>query len=421
MTQVLDPFSPELRDDPAPAYRALREAGRLHEFRPGVHLVPHYADCHDIFTDPAFGHGYFSGINPFRPGVDPALLPGSFLLMDPPEHTRLRAMVAPSFTPRAIAGLRDRITATARTLIDAAVAAGEVDFVTDVAYPLPLTTICTLLGVPPADHATFGVWAAAISRGLDPDALLSDEEKRARAGAVRAFGEYFAELIERRRAEPGPDLLTRFATETPLRPKELADIAVLLLIAGHETTMNLNSTGLLALARNPAQREILRAEPELSRVAVEEFLRFDTPVPFPTRVALQDVELAGRTLPRGTGFILLIGSANRDPAVFDDPGTLDVLRFAPDRKAPRHLSFGHGPHFCAGAPLARLQSEVLFTELMRRAPDFELLDPSPAYRSTVSMRGPASLRVRMPAEENGIRRAGRSSGRPGAGTGRWLS
>ncbi|WP_054813792.1 cytochrome P450 [Nocardia arizonensis] len=397
MTETLDMFSPELRADPTHAYRRLRETGRLHEFRPGIHLVPRYADCDAIFGDPAFGHGYFSGINPFRPGVDPRTLPGSFLLMDPPDHTRLRAMVAPSFTPRAIAALRDQITATTIALLDDALAAGEVDFVTDIAYPLPLTTICTMLGIPTADHAIFGVWAAAISRGLDPDALLSENEKQARSDAVRAFGEYFAVLIERRRARPGTDLLTKLATRTPLQLRQLVDMAVLLLIAGHETTMNLIASGVLALARNPEQREILRTAPEVSRIAVEEFLRFDTPVPFPTRVAMRDVEFAGRVLPRGTGLMLLVGSANRDPEAFTDPDSLDVTRFAANRPTPRHLAFSHGPHFCVGAPLARLQGEILFTELMRRAPDFELLDPTPPYRASVSMRGPLSLPVRMSA------------------------
>lgn len=397
MTEILDPFAPELRDDPVPAYRSLRARGRLHEFRPGIYLVPHYADCDAIFGDPAFGHGYFSGINPFRPGVDPRTLPGSFLLMDPPDHTRMRAMVAPSFTARAIAELRAQIARTAITLLDDAVTAGEIDFVADVAYLLPLTTICTMLGVPAADHASFGVWASAISRGLDPDALLSEDDKRARADAVQAFGAYFADLIEHRRTRPGTGLLTKLATETSLQLEELVDMAVLLLIAGHETTMNLIATGVLALARNPDQRKILRTEPELTRLAIEEFLRFDTPVPFPTRVAMRDVEVADQTLPRGTGLILLVGSANRDPQAFPNPDSLDVTRFAANRKTPRHLSFSHGPHFCVGAPLARLQGEVLFTELMRRAPEFELIDHAPSYRESVSMRGPRSLPVRMPA------------------------
>ncbi|SDD10651.1 cytochrome P450 [Actinokineospora iranica] len=397
---VFDPstvFAPETRADPSGVYRALRESGPLHEYVPGIHLVPRYADCDAVFGDPAFGHGYFSGINPFRPGVDPNLLPGSFLLMDPPDHTRLRSLVSKAFTVRAVAALRTRVTEIVDGLLDAAIAAGEVDFVAEVAYLVPLTTICELLGVPTADHGVFGEWATAISRGLDPDALLTDEEKRARGVAVAAFAEYFAALIAEREREPGPDLLSGLVAVSEggdrLSVKEIVDIGVLLLIAGFETTMNLIAGGVLALARAPEQRAILREDPSLSRIAVEEFLRFDTPVPFPTRVAMRDVEFAGHTLPRGTGLILLAASANRDPEVFADPDQLDVLRFDPARGAARHLAFSHGPHFCLGAPLARLESEVLFERLMLRAPDYRLLAEQPEYRPSVSMRGPRALPV----------------------------
>jgi cytochrome P450 len=394
MRALPDPFAPSARRDPAPVYRALREAGPLHEYRPGIHLVPRYADCDRIFGDPDFGHGYFAGINPFRPDVDPHQLPGSFLLMDPPDHTRLRALVSKSFTRRAVEGLRKRITATVDRLLDVALDAREIDLVADLAYPLPLTTTCELLGVPAEDHARFGEWASAISRGLDPDAMLSEQEKRDRGTAVTAFAGYFAGLIECRRRDPGPDLLSDLA-RGELTDKELADIGVLLLIAGHETTMNLIAGGVLALGRNPGQLALLLENPGHATHAVEEFLRFDTPVPFPTRVALTDVEVGDRVLPRGTGFILLNGSANRDPAVFDDPDRLDVQRFAPGRAAGRHLAFSHGPHFCLGAPLARLQSEVLFTRLLIRAPNLEVLDTEPPYRAAVSMRGPATLAVRL--------------------------
>ncbi|PPK64918.1 cytochrome P450 [Actinokineospora auranticolor] len=396
---MVSPFDPEVRADPAAAYRALREAGRLHDYVPGIHLVPHYADCDVIFGDPDWGHGYFSGINPFRPGIDPKTLPGSFLLMDPPDHTRLRSLVTKAFTPRAIAGLRTRITEIADDLLDHAIGWGEADFVTDIAYRLPLTTICELLGVPAADHAVFGQWASAISRGLDPDAMLTDEEKSARAAAVAAFHGYFTELIAERARTPGPDLLSGLVAvaegEDRLSTKEIGDIGALLLIAGHETTMNLIANGVLALAREPRQREVLADNPDLVPIAVEEFLRFDTPVPFPTRVAMRDLEFAGRSLPRGTGVILLAASANRDPEVFTDPDRLDVLRFDPARGTRKHLAFSHGPHFCLGAPLARLEATVLFDRLLRRAPDYELLDTAPRYRSSVSMRGPESLPVRF--------------------------
>ncbi|WP_285498754.1 cytochrome P450 [Actinokineospora sp. NBRC 105648] len=392
-------FSPEVRADPSEVYRRLREAGPLHDYVPGIHLVPRYADCDAVFGDPAWGHGYFSGINPFRPGVDPARLPGSFLLMDPPDHTRLRSLVTKAFTQRAVAALVPRVTEIVDGLLDNAIERGEVDFVADIAYLLPLTTICELLGVPAADHEVFGRWASAISRGLDPDALLTEAEKAARAEAVVAFAEYFAALVAERERHPGPDLLSKLVAVAEggdrLSVKEICDIGVLLLIAGHETTMNLIASGVLALGRAPEQRAILRADPGLSAPAVEEFLRFDTPVPFPTRVAMRDVEFAGRELPRGTGLILLAGSANRDPEVFPDPDRLDVLRFDPARGGRKHLAFSHGPHFCLGAPLARLEATVLFERLMRRAPDYELLDSAPPYRDTVSMRGPRSLPVRF--------------------------
>ncbi|MFJ8815213.1 cytochrome P450 [Amycolatopsis thermoflava] len=387
-------FDPALRADPFGAYRTLRESGRLHPTGFGIHLVPHYADCAAVLADPAWGHGYTAGINPFRPGVDPADLPGSFLLLDPPEHGRLRSLVSKAFTPRAIAALRPGITALVDRLLDDALEAGEVDLVAALAFPVPLTTICELLGVPVADRALFGGWTRDISRGLDPDAVLTDAEKAARAAAVEEFAAYFTDLIEQRRRAPSGDLLSGlvWAEESGdrLTVKEIVDIGVLLLIAGHETTMNLISSGVLALHRHPYQIAPLLADPA---TAVEELLRFDTPVPFPTRVAMRDVELAGQELPRGTGVILLLGSANRDPAVFTDPDRLDVRRFA-GAAAHRQLAFSHGPHFCLGAPMARLESALTFSRLYTRA-EVTVLTETPEYRPSVSMRGLAALPVSL--------------------------
>ncbi|MEU5695110.1 cytochrome P450 [Actinosynnema sp. NPDC020468] len=394
MTNV---FDPSLRANPFDLYRTLRESGPLHPTGFGINLVPRYADCSAVLADPAWGHGYYAGINPFRPGVDPRSLPGSFLLMDPPDHGRMRSLVTKAFTLRAVEALRPRITALVDELLDAAIEAGEVDLVRALAYPVPLITICRLLGVPESDQELFGRWTGAISRGLDPDAVLSEEEKAARQVAVGNFAEYFAELIAWRRTDPQDDLLSRLVTVEDggdrLSVKEIADIGVLLLIAGHETTMNLIASGVYALHRHPDQRAVLAADPALATVAVEEFLRFDTPVPFPTRVALTDVELGGVSLPRGSGVVLLLGSANRDPAAFDAPERLDVRRFASD--GPRQLAFSHGPHFCLGAPMARVESAIFFRRLFERAPDFEVLTDAPEYRSSISMRGLASLPVRF--------------------------
>ncbi|GHE79614.1 cytochrome P450 [Amycolatopsis deserti] len=387
-------FDPALRADPFGAYRKLRESGRLHPTGFGIHLVPHYADCAAVLADPAWGHGYTAGINPFRPGVDPADLPGSFLLLDPPEHGRLRSLVAKAFTPRSVAALRPGITALVDRLLDEALEAGEVDLVAALAFPVPLTTICELLGVPVADRALFGGWTADISRGLDPDAVLTDAEKAARAVAVEEFAAYFTDLIEQRRRAPADDLLSGLVSAEEsgdrLTVKEIVDIGVLLLIAGHETTMNLISSGVLALHRNPDQITPLLADPA---VAVEELLRFDTPVPFPTRVAMRDVELAGQELPRGTGVILLLGSANRDPAAFAEPDRLDVRRFAGEA-VHRQLAFSHGPHFCLGAPMARLESALTFDRLYTRA-EVTVLTEEPEYRPSVSMRGLATLPVSL--------------------------
>lgn len=392
-----DVFDPALRANPFDTYRKLREAGPLHETGFGIHLVPRYADCSAILADPAWGHGYTAGINPFRPGVDPSTLPGSFLLLDPPEHGRLRSLVGKAFTMRAVEAMRPRVTEIVDEHLDAALEAGEVDLVQALAFPVPLTTICELLGVPVADRALFGAWTHDISRGLDPDAVLSQAEKDARQVAVDNFAGYFTDLIARRRRRPGDDLLSGLVAVEErgdrLSVKEIIDIGVLLLIAGHETTMNLIASGVLALHRHPDQRALLRANPGLAAVAVEELLRYDTPVPFPTRVALSDVEFAGRHLPRGTGVVLLLGSANRDPEAFADPERLEVTRFA-GSKAPRQLAFSHGPHFCLGAPLARLESAVTFRRLCARA-EFRVLTGQPPYRPSVSMRGPATLPVAL--------------------------
>ena len=385
---MIDVFDPGLRANPFDAYRTLREGGRLHPTEMGIHLVPHYADCSDILVDPAFGHGYTAGINPFRPGADVSKLPGSFLLLDPPEHGRLRSLVTKAFTMRAVEALRPQVSRLVDDLLDAALEAGEVDIVRALAYPVPLITICSLLGVPAADLDDFGAWTHAISRGLDPDPVLSEQEKAARASAVAGFATYFTDLIGQRRKRPTGDLLSGLV-EVGLTTKEIIDIGVLLLIAGHETTMNLISSAVLALHHNPGQIPALLANPE---AAVEEFLRYDTPVPFPTRVALQDLEFAGRRLPRGTGVILLLGSANRDPAAFENPERLDVSRFAGG--TARQLAFSHGPHFCLGAPLARLESTITLQRLCART-EFRVLTEKPEYRPSISMRGLATLPVAL--------------------------
>ncbi len=397
----LDVYDPALQADPFPIYERLRSAGPLHRRYPGIYLVPRYAECDAVLADPAWGHGYSAGISPFRPGVEISALPGSFLLMDPPDHTRLRRLVSKEFTARAVAVLRARITALVDTLLDEAIGAGEVDLVSGLAIPVPLTTICQLLDIPAADRAAFGRWAPDITRGLDPDAVLSPAEIAARTAAVRWFREYFTALIDDRSLRPGSDIVSERAgiagVGGALSAAELVDMCLLLLIGGFETTSYLITGGVLALSRHPDQWDLLRQAPGLRPKAVEELVRYDSPVPFPTRVALTEAEVAGWRVPRGTGLILLVGSANRDPRAYAEPDRLNLIRFVGDNGVPPHLSFSHGPHFCLGAPLARLEAEITFGRLARRTAEITVLTDRPEYRPGISIRGLARLPVRLEA------------------------
>jgi cytochrome P450 len=401
----LNLYDPALRADPFPAYARLREAGPLLRRHPSIYLVARHAESAAVLLDPAFGHGYSAGINPFRPGVDPATLPGSFLLMDPPDHTRLRRLVSKAFTARAIGALRASVTALVDELLDEAIGAGEVDLVARLTVPVPLTTICRLLAIPQADRAEFQRWAADISRGLDPDGTLTATEIAARNEAVTWFNDYFTALVTDRRrlfderGEEPEDLVGQLAAvagdDGPLTVAELTQICLLLLVGGFDTINSMLSSGILALSRHPDQWELLRRAPHLAGKAVEEFLRYDSPVPFPVRVALTDTEIAGWQLPRGTGVIVVVGAANRDPRAYAEPDRLDLARFVGDQSVPPHLGFSHGPHFCLGAPLARLEGEIVFARLAGRVADIAVPDGPPDYKGGGSIRSMTRLPTRL--------------------------
>lgn len=396
---VTNVFSAEARRRPYALFATMRETSVLHLAPTGNHLVLAHADCAAVLADPAWGRGYSQGLNTLRPGVDPADLPGSFLLMDPPEHTRMRGLVSHAFTPRRIAEQREAVTTTVGDLLDAAVADGEVDLVRSFARPVALTTICRMLGVPVADLAHFSVWMEGLVRAFDPEPLLSPADIRARDEALAALGEYFAAAIVRRRDDPRDDLVSHLARASDgddrLTSKEVTDVCVGLLIAGQETTQDVISSAVLGLHPRPDQAALLREQPELVRPAVDEFVRLEPPVPFPHRTALVDSEVAGVPMPRGSGVHLLLGAANRDPEVYADPDRLDVTRFAGPNPPPRHLAFSHGAHFCMGAALARLEVEIALTAVLQRCPDLEVLDDDPPLRPTFSMRGLAELPVRL--------------------------
>jgi cytochrome P450 len=278
--------------------------------------------------------------------------------------------------------LRPRVEEIAASLIRAL--PDEADLVSGLAYPLPVMVISEMLGVPPEDHERFRGWSEKLARGLDPmltEGLLS-ETGRAR----REFGDYFRELAAIRRARPGDDLLSALTGVRELTEAELLATCVLLLVAGHETTVNLIANGVLALLRHGLLAQAARRPREV----VEEVLRYDPPVQLTVRVALEDVSLGGTPVPKGTPVMAVIGAANRDPAVFPDPGRFDVTR-SPER----HLAFGLGIHFCLGATLARMEGEIALSALASAAPRLELAEPAPPYKENVVLRGLASLPVRL--------------------------
>jgi unspecific monooxygenase len=315
-----------------------------------------------------------------------------FLMLDPPDHTRLRGLVSKAFTVRTVENLRPRIQHLVDELIDAVAPMGAMDVVEDFAYPLPVIIICELLGVPPSDHERFKGWSRDLARGLDPDFIQPAEALERRFETLLTFHEYFRELIARRRSDPGDDVLTGLVHAEErgdtLTEDELLGTCTLLLVAGHETTVNLIANGVLALLRHRDQLERLAADPALIKSSVEEILRFDPPVQFDGRVALTDIEIGGITVEQGEQPMLVLAAANRDPAEFADPESFDI-----GRSDNRHLSFGYGLHFCLGAPLARLEGQLALGTLVRRLPAMDLAVDAPAYKENLILRGLAELPV----------------------------
>jgi cytochrome P450 len=383
-----DPFAPEFHTDPYAHYRELRSGGPLQRTPGGLWLSPSFAMCARILRDPRFGHGDST----LGEDAEARRLPRrvrSFLVLDPPEHTRLRRLVSRAFTARLIERLRPRVAAIVDELLGRM--HGDVDLISSLAHPLPVIVISELLGVPPEDEERFKGWSEALARGLDPDFLVPSEELKRRDRAREEFGAYFRELADRRRSSPGDDLLSGLVAIDELSEADLIATCILLLVAGHETTVNLIANGTLALLRSPDQLAWFRDNPDAATAAVEELLRYDPPVQLSARVALEDVELAGQSIRRGEGVMLLLGAANRDPDVFADPERLDLTRWVTE--APRHLAFGQGIHFCLGAPLARIEGQVALTALVQRG-----ISTAPGalrYKDNLILRGLAELPVRL--------------------------
>ncbi|MBX6357865.1 MAG: cytochrome P450 [Micromonosporaceae bacterium] len=393
-------FDPTSRPDPYPLYARLRAAGPLHDTPFGLRVAPRHADCAAILGNADWGHDQEA--HQMHPTLPAEEFPATFLWMEPPDHTRLRGLVSKAFTPRRVAALRPRITALVDELLDNALAAGEFDLIQTLAYPLPLTIICEILGVPAADHPIIQVWSQALARAFDPDVLMPPEALQQRNNAIPEFLDYFRGLVARSRREGGDSLLHDLAAVEEqgdrLTEDELLGTCVTLLIAGHETTVNLVGNGMLALLRNPDQLAELRAEPDLARPAVDELLRYDSPIHLNTRAAKRELSVGGRTFAPGEGVVALIACANRDPDAFPDPDRLDLRRYLPGKGTARHLSFSLGHHYCLGAPLALLEMEVLLTGFVRRVHSAELLTETPPYKPNLLIRGLAELPVRFRAQ-----------------------
>jgi cytochrome P450 len=368
-------ISDEFGADPYTPNSSLREQGPVHpiDFPPGAQafLVVGYEHVRTAFTDPRLAKDLRHAPDWFRERMtaNSPVLAYNMVTADPPDHTRLRRLVAKELTPRRVLKLAPRIQEITDELIDVLPAGCEFDFIEEFGVPLPLIVICELLGVPVEDRPKFREWTAVL---LQSAYVLGEAAIRRKEASV-AIERYFDLLIERRRAEPTEDLTSALVavrdSEAGLcTHEELISTLVFLLIAGHETTVHMLSNGLAALLLNPEALTELKADPELVDSAVEEFLRFDGPVERGTlRWATEDMAIAGTHIPRGSFVHLSIGSAHRDPAVFPDPNRLDL-----HRGVGGHMAFGHGIHFCLGAPLARLEGRIAFNTLLRRLPDLEL-------------------------------------------------
>jgi pimeloyl-[acyl-carrier protein] synthase len=380
-----NPFLPEVRDDPYPTYHVLRETDPVHRSPfMGMWILTRYADVAHVLRDARFlaDRTQWEGFQEL-PDIDPTR---SLLSLDPPDHTRLRNLVGKAFTLRVVERLLPQARAIVDRALDAAAARGGLELIEDLAYPLPVAVIARMLGVPEADWPRFREWSRVLVANLDPLSIQQSERVAEFKAAQEAIHDYLAGVVAERRREPRDDLISGLiAVEERgdvLSERELLVMLILLLVAGHETTVNLIGNGVLALLRSPDQLALLRdARPELLDSAVEELLRWDAPVQLTARVVGEDCELGGRALRRGELVMTLLGAANRDPARFPDPDRLDLAR-APNQ----HLSFGRGIHFCLGAPLARLEGRIAIGELVRRFPGLRLAG-EPERSETITLRG----------------------------------
>lgn len=388
---LFNPLSSDFIRDPYPHYARMRAIDPLHRAFDAF-IASRHAEASLVLRDKRFGRGYVDRIT-LRYGAKIWEQPVFrsvrhwMLHQDPPDHTRLRGLVVKAFTARRIEDMRPHIQQVVDQTLDAIIPTGRMDLIEDFAFRLPVTIICDMLGIPDDHREMFYKNARYGGRLLDPVPMTPAEIEQANVGNAR-MQDYFQQLFDLRRRSPGDDLTTQLlhAEEngSKLTNDELTANIILLFGAGHETTVNLIGNGLLALHRNPDQLTLLKSNPALITNAIEEFLRYDASVQMTGRVAMEDVELAGKKVAKGESVLCLLGSANRDPEIYPDrPDLLDITR--PNVKP---LSFGGGIHFCLGAQLARLEAEIAISTLLRRIPNLRLDNAeNPEWRPTFVLRG----------------------------------
>jgi cytochrome P450 len=395
LVQLLDPAN---RADPYPLYAKFRERGPIQLPAVNVTVFSTSRDCDEVLRHPSSSSNRWNSTLAQRQLASgawskPAVPPG-FLFLDPPDHTRLRKLVSKAFAPKVVNALQPDITAMVDGLLDQIAERGQFDVIGDLAYPLPVAVICRLLGVPLEDEPMFSQASALLAEALDPFVAITGAPSgkfEERMQAIRWLRGYFHELIERRRSTPGDDLLSGLiAVEESgdqLTEEEIVSTCNLLLIAGHETTVNLIANAMLAMLRHPEQWAALGADAGRAPAVVEETLRYDPPVQLAGRNALEDMIIGDTTMAKGDTMLVLLAAAQRDPAEYDRPDTFD-----PDRGTLRHLGFGRGVHYCLGAPLGRLEAGVSLSAVTARFPDARL-DSEPQYKTNVTLRGMSALSV----------------------------
>ncbi|MFE5616868.1 cytochrome P450 [Streptomyces sp. NPDC056470] len=400
MDVPFEPWSPDFVADPYPAYAELRATGRAHWYGPTRQwLIPHYADVSALLRDRRLGRTYThrftheefgrtappAAHEPFHTLNDHGLLD-----LEAADHARIRRLVSKAFTPRTVENLAPTVERLAADLVAGFVARGGGDLLAEVAEPLPVAVIAEMLGIPEEDEerGRLRPWSSDICGMFELNP--SEETARRAVQASLEFSAYLRELIERRRKEPGDDLISSLIAVEELTEQEMVSTCVLLLNAGHEATVNTTVNGWWTLLRHPEQLAALRADPDgMLSTAVEELLRFDTPLQMFERWVLDDIEVGGVVIPRGSEVALLFGSANRDPARFASPDVLDL-----SRTENPHITFGAGIHYCLGAPLARLELTASFGELLRRAPRLRLA-AEPRWNPGYVIRGVSELLVEV--------------------------